>query len=277
MTEIRVASWNTETRLTKLPNTRRGTPASIADKIVDLDADIVFLPEAFNANETTADTTRQFEQYGYTIISCPYDEKDRSRKESLVAQPAMILMTRFAIKQWHVLRPDDSRNMLIAELKTPDGASLHVVGVHLDDRDEERRMKQVPDIIREVTRRDTPGIILGDFNAMHANTLPAQLLSHPPIKPIAESLGSIGKRAIKMARGTTMQALMEKTGYRDADDKRQPTTTPCMYGREWLPSIRLMQIDHILVSPDVNVKAFNVQKDGGADHRAIIATLEINS
>ena len=275
MTEIRIASWNIETRLTQLPNTRRGTPEDIANEIVNLDADIVFLPEAFNDNEATPETSRHFKQYGYNTISCLYDELDRSNKESLVAKPAMMLMTRFAIKQWHILRPDNSRNMLVAELEMPSGASLHVVGVHFDDKDESRRMRQVPDVIKEVNSHDTPGIILGDFNAMHANTFPARLLSHPQVKPIAESLGSVGKRAVRMAHGATMRTIMEETGYRDADSRRQPTTTPCMYGREWLPSIRLMQIDHILVSPDITVNDFHIQKDGGADHRAITATLKI--
>jgi endonuclease/exonuclease/phosphatase family metal-dependent hydrolase len=55
----------------------------------------------------------------------------------------------------------------------------------------------------------------------------------------------------------------------DADTKKRPTTTPKMRGLEWMPSIRMAQIDHIFVSSDAEVSNFSVAQDGGSDHRAI--------
>ncbi len=69
--------------------------------------------------------------------------------------------------------------------------------------------------------------------------------------------------------------LKLRTNLTDADPKKRPTTTPKMRGQEWMPSIRIAQIDHIFVSPEIEVSDFRIARDGGSDHRAISATVKV--
>jgi endonuclease/exonuclease/phosphatase family metal-dependent hydrolase len=79
-----------------------------------------------------------------------------------------------------------------------------------------------------------------------------------------------------MATGDALFMLESESDLKDVDDRRQATTTPKMRFQEWMPSVRIVQIDHIFVTPTVTVKDFKVSRDGGSDHRAISATVKIS-
>jgi endonuclease/exonuclease/phosphatase family metal-dependent hydrolase len=119
---------------------------------------------------------------------------------------------------------------------------------------------------------------MGDFNAMHGEDVwPSRFLRSRFMRALAHVvMPDISMRAVEMARGEALSLLESATDLTDADPRHQPTTTPKMRGREWMPSIRLMQIDHIFTSSNVTVEEFSIADDGGADHRAISARISLD-
>jgi endonuclease/exonuclease/phosphatase family metal-dependent hydrolase len=121
--------------------------------------------------------------------------------------------------------------------------------------------------------------MLGDFNAMWhegrgrliSSSLMRSLAGHIP----HADLRYMAVRVADMATGTALGVLTTRTNLRDADSSHHPTTTPKLRHASFMPSIRLIQIDHMLVSPEINVSDFTIGKDGGSDHRAISATLSL--
>jgi endonuclease/exonuclease/phosphatase family metal-dependent hydrolase len=123
--------------------------------------------------------------------------------------------------------------------------------------------------------------MLGDFNAMHhdrrskflrsgmiKNTL--ALIPHKKARGRAVML-------IEMASGNSLKFLESKTNLQEVDSHHRSTTTPKLKEMEWMPSIRMAQIDHIFVSPQIRSANFQVAKDGGSDHRAISVDINIKS
>ncbi len=276
---VRVASWNIEGRLTDLAINRRGTPDHILSGIVKLRADVLFLAEAFGAEVLNDDIRKQLDKLGYHIIEVPYSEGGAARLAPAVYSPSMMLLSKLPITSYQTIRLGDLRNAILVHIKDPStDKTLRVIGVHLDDRSEILRLKQAPDLINIIQETSEPTIVMGDFNAMHGgDILPAKLLRSLPIRTAAKYVvPELSLRAVDMAKGDTLKQIMHQTGLRDADRRHRPTTTPKLRGREWLPSIRLMQIDHILASPTINISNFRVSTDGGSDHRAISATVTLD-
>lgn len=75
MTSIRVASWNTEGRLTDWGYKTRGTPLRIAKEIVALDADIIFTPEAYCKGRLDRAADRYITSHGYHYSDTPNDDE----------------------------------------------------------------------------------------------------------------------------------------------------------------------------------------------------------
>ena len=122
-------------------------------------------------------------------------------------------------------------------------------------------------------------VAMGDFNAMHRESFPARVLRSRVSRAMIEywphaRTKDILARLSQMAIGDTMQRFLDSTSLVDIDTSYRPTTTPKMRGQEWMPSIRMAQIDHLLISPGVYGGAFSIGGDGGSDHRAISARLE---
>jgi endonuclease/exonuclease/phosphatase family metal-dependent hydrolase len=192
----------------------------------------------------------------------------------------MKLLTRLAVKEFRQIRLGDIRNALTADVVDPDtGKTLRIFGIHLDDRNEPYRMKQVEDLLVYLDKKSHPTIVAGDYNAMHAADFRARLLRSRWLRgairrwPHARTRDML-VRLSDMAIGDTLAALQNGSQFIDADTRRRATITPKSRFQEWMPSIRMVQIDHMFVSPGVVVTSFMVGRDGGSDHRSISASIK---
>lgn len=278
--KIKLASWNIEGRLRVFTPTRRGMPEQIVREIERLDADVVVLPEAYAAElPKTPHIDAQLKRLGYTIIDTPYDDDLPSREDSLLKNLTLRVLTRMPAIH-HVVRFGEgsaARSALKVTL-TQGKDRLTIFAVHLDDRSEALRQSAVQDLLAEVRKTKGPVAIIGDYNAMSGTTRRAKLihsrLARAVISALPHSfLSYYLKRATEMATGSVL-ASFQAAGLHDADPHHRPTTTPKIRGATWLPSIRLLDLDHLYVSPDVQVSNFRIMpRDGGSDHRAISAEL----
>jgi endonuclease/exonuclease/phosphatase family metal-dependent hydrolase len=269
---LKIASWNVEGRLSALSSSARGNPEHILRSIKTLDADVVVLLEAHSESSLEElQSHSKLLEMGYHVHTVPYDDDMATRFDSIAARSSLLLLSKIAIRDFNIIRLGDLRNALEATLEYEPNRLLRVIGVHLDDRSEVMRLKQSADLADVINQSSIPSIVMGDFNAMHGHDLwPARVLRSRLAKVMARLImPDISQRAIDMADGRTLRSLESSTGLVDADSHHRPTATPKMFGREWLPSVRLLQIDHIFHSKDMTVTDFSIAKDGGADHRAI--------
>lgn len=276
---LRIASWNIEGRLSDLAINQRGTPEHILRSIERLNADILFLAEACSITGVVDQTRRGITQLGYHIFEVPYDEGGTVRLKAGVYEPSMMLLSKLPFTHTETVRLGSLRNAIAARVEDPvSGKQLRILGVHLDDRSETLRLKQVPDLIRLIQATNESTVVMGDFNALHGrDLLPSRLLRSLPLRMAAKYiLSDIALRAVDMAKGDTLRQLLGEAKLHEADFWHRPTSTPKIRGREWLPSIRLLQIDHIFVSPGLQTRRFTVARDGGSDHRAISAMITLD-
>lgn len=276
---FRVATWNVEGRLapSALDGTR-STPELIARQVLQMDADVVFLPEAFRGNSPNREVVRLFEKAGYHSFVCAYGDTERLSEEADAATYSLVL-SRLLVRKAESVRYDAYRSLPVVTLST-EGSDVIVAGMHLDDRSENQRSVQVSAIVERFRDLAAPLILMGDFNAMHHSKL-ARLYNLPVIRSVARIvphpfISSMIVRFSEMASGTVLHALMKNLSLYDADNRRRATATPKLRGVEWMPSIRLAQLDHILLSKDFTVNNIRVLPDGGSDHRAVVADIALD-
>lgn len=277
---IKVASWNVEGRLHGYQKQGRGTAAHILQEIARLDADVLVLPEFYmdSLPESVADALAK---QGYTITETGYGDVGRSELErQRWGEMHIGVLSRLPVSHVEVIRPGDVRDLLVYHVADPgSGKAVRFIAAHLDDHTEASRVKQAEELVEIVNGTHMPTVLAGDFNAMwrvgRARLLHSWLArAGTKILPNAE-LRSMAARVYQMASGTTLALFASHTQLRDADPHSRATATPKMRFTPYLPSIRLIQIDHMLVSPEVSVRDFTVHPDGGSDHRAISAVLTI--
>lgn len=277
---IKIAAWNIEGRLSPRTHGRRGSPQHILAGIRRLDADIIVLPEVYY-EKIAPGVDEQLQQLGYQWQDALYgdiilatDSEDRSKGVYLR------ILSRLPLEDVRRLRFRDVRTLLTATVVDPSsGRRIRLLATHLDDRAEALRMKQVEAMEEFINTESMPTVMLGDFNAIWdswvarwvRSRLVRWLAGHAP----SEWLRSVAIRFTDMASGTALQFLADHAGMHDADVKRKATATPKLYGAEWLPSIRLAQLDHILLSDDLDADHVDVARDGGSDHRAIMTTIRV--
>ena len=278
---MKIATWNVEGRLSRFAQeSMRGSPEQIIREIERLDADVLFLPEAFDKSRPVEDhILSMIDELEYAKFEASYDDIG-DRQYAATINPHMMLLSRVPLQSSKIVRLGGSRNAVLAQVDEPQtGKSLRIICVHLDDRSETNRIKQVNDLVPLIKSSDVPTIVMGDFNAMHKESLSARVLRTSLVKrtvqhwPHARSK-DIMHRLLEMATGDTMSRILGQTKLIDIDSKMRPTTTPKMRGQEWMPSVRMVQIDHMFVSPDVKAAHFEIGRDGGSDHRAISGALE---
>jgi endonuclease/exonuclease/phosphatase family metal-dependent hydrolase len=277
--KIKITSWNIEGRLSHSGAKRRGTPDKIFLAIKKLNADILVLLEA-HSEATLDDIThaKQLAKLGYTIRSVPYQDDTYLRTDTYTDKLSLMLLSKLPIDKFEIIRLADIRNAFSAIIDIDKNSpKIRIIGLHLDDRQESTRLKQVADLSKIINQSQIPTMVLGDFNAMHGTDIwPATFLRSKPIAKITQSVSPIiASRAVEMASGSTLKLLESNTRLVDADSKHRPTTTPKFRGAEWLPSIRLIQIDHMYISPEIKISNFEISADGGSDHRAISTTINI--
>lgn len=274
MTAVRVASWNTEGRLTDWRYRTRGTPARIAKELVALDADVLFSPEAYNQELLDEGAARYIADHGYERFDIPND--DTVAGSDPLYRSVMCFYTRLPTT-YEVVRLGGIRNAGVATLVHGD-TTLRIVGVHMHDVSEALRHQMLDTLIPLVTSSTASTIVMGDWNAMYSDApmakfwrsrilqTAARYIPHAHVRSAAARIG-------EMANGSVLKRFCEETLCRDADPTHQPTETPKMRHLEWMPSIPLVQIDHIMLSQNAHIDDFLVAEDGGSDHRAICATI----
>lgn len=277
---IKIAAWNVEGRLHGYKKAGRGTAAQILEGIEALDVDVLVLPE-FYMNSLANGVEDRLRTLGYEFFETAYGDLNRSEDERQKWGAMHIgVLSRLPVSNVEIIRPGDVRNLLTCQVKDPEiGRKLRVIATHLDDRTEAARIRQVKDLVESINKTNMPTVMLGDFNAMW-RTKRARLLNSRPVRSLAkriphEILRWTAVRAVEMAEGSTLSWLVAHTNLRDSDERRRPTTTAKRRETPYLPSIRLIQIDHMFVSPEVVVENFTIGKDAGSDHRSISATLVV--
>jgi endonuclease/exonuclease/phosphatase family metal-dependent hydrolase len=277
---MKIASWNVEGRLTLSTQKRRGTPAKILSMIEKIDADIFVLPEAYG-DQPAKGVDSRLRELGYEWRDIRYNELDRKYTNGSVNLHIRVL-SRFKIIKTEHLRWNDARSLLSVIIEDPQsGQNIRIIATHLDERSEQRRLAQLKDAITFINSVSLPTVMMGDFNAMHLDDR-SKLIQSKAVRSASRFIPHkrMEHRAltlIEMASGSALKLLESETNLRDIDPRHRPTTTPKLKEMEWMPSIRMAQIDHIFVSPDIETFDFKVARDGGSDHRAISANITLKT
>lgn len=279
---LKIASWNIEGRLSAYATRGRGTPDKIIDEIERLDADVVILPEAYDKSIGVSDVIeKRIEDLRYEhIYDVEYQQAGPPRMHLAVDEPYLRVMSRLAFDKTEIIRPGNLRNMADVTVTDPDtGKKLRIIGVHLDARSEAARLRQGDGLIELANRSTHEMVMQGDWNDMYSDSKLARFMRSYTFRLIAQSfpndiLSDFLLRSSDMAFGRVLENLVEQTTLRDVDPKHQPTSTPRVRGYEWLPSIRIMGIDHGFKSQGVTSRDFKVgNRDSGSDHRPVSVTV----
>lgn len=276
---IKIASWNVEGRLSGYEKSGRGSAEHILEGIEALDADIVILPEAF-LEEPAKGVNDRLTKMGYQFYDMAYGDSDRDWSQEFMGKMNYLrVLSRLAISQLEEVAWAGRRHLLSFRVVDPEtGVEILVLPTHLDDRSEGQRLDQVDDAAVYVEKAGMPTVMSGDFNAMWRRKR-ARLFGSRAVRFIASHIPHerIRNKAIQftdMATGMTLRRLAD-VGLRDTDARLQPTVTPKMRAASFMPSVPLGQIDHILISKELEATAFKVCRDMGSDHRAITATVSV--
>lgn len=274
---MKIAAWNVEGRLTRVTKKRRGTPEQILGMIEQINADVFILPEAYIGEPDVA-VNRRLQDMGYEWRDAQYSESDRDPPSDLHIR----ILSRFKILESTHVRWGNVRGLVAVVIHDPKSRQdVRFIATHLDERSDKRRLAQLNDAVIFINSSNLPTIMLGDFNAMHDDSKSKFVRSRAikslsaliPHKKIQERVVTL----MEMASGVSLKFLESKTNLIDIDPRHLPTTTPKLKEMEWMPSVKMAQIDHIFVSPHFDSTHFTVYKDAGSDHRAISANITIKS
>ena len=268
---LTVANWNAMNGLDS-PDRLRTCIAAVTA----LDAQVTVLPEAF-AEDRMAHlplALDRIQALGYRAVMAPYEDAD-DRKD----RHGMAVLIKGALADITVERFGD-RNSIVGKIYDALSSQfVSFVALHLDDRTEVARLKQVDDAIGWLRQSDGAKLAIGDLNSLHfANPrarllrllrpLPRLLPDGQPIfgqkTPTLGRIGSLGRRATGMATGAVLETF-EAAGFTDADPKQTPTYT---FGNR-----PLLQLDHILTSNCKATAFTRSPKPKGFDHFPIRAKI----
>lgn len=284
---MKIASWNIESRLSRYKmKTKRAQPEDIVRAISFINPDIMFFPEAFS-NKLDDKAKESLDKLGYILIPVPYNHKDDGRVWGEFTNLHLLMIYKKEFKKdirVNTIRFADFRNAIeLVDKKN----NLVVYGVHLDDRSEKVRIEMAKDLKRISSKCKEDILILGDYNAMHKEDWKSKVLRNSFVRKSFLALGRVMAdkeriiaRTLDMALGTALEVLTKDGGFKDIDQKMRPTTTLKMRDREFLPSFRLTQIDHILYKFNkksirrIDFESYKIYQDLGSDHRAISINLK---
>lgn len=276
---IRIVSWNVEGRLGWVSAKGRGTPQQIVDRLLAQDADVIFLPEAYGQDVANGIDT-QFIERGYQFYDVSYRDEGKSNTAG-GDNPHNRFLSRLPVVRQELLRFGDVRTLQAIQVADPStGQLICMLGIHFDDRTESQRLRQVEDVITYLGQQKTQVVLMGDFNAMYGDAKIAGLLRSRALRLGAwlfhrYFIGTVLVRIADMAKGTTLSSLLKAVDLRTVNERHRATTTPKMRRTSWLPSIRLLEIDHILISSGLIAKSFTIDADGGSDHRLLSAVISV--
>lgn len=284
---MKIASWNIESRLSRYKmKTKRAQPEDIVRAISFINPDIMFFPEAFS-NKLDDKVKESLDELGYILVPVPYNHKDDGRVWGEFTNLHLLMIYKKEFKKdirVNTIRLADFRNAIeLVDKKN----NLVVYGVHLDDRLEKVRIEMAKDLKRISSKRKEDILILGDYNAMHKEDWKSKVLRNGLVRKSFLALSRviadkerIIARTLDMALGTALEVLAKNGGFKDIDQKMRSTTTLKMRDREFLPSFRLTQIDHILYKFNkksikrIDFESYKIYQDLGSDHRAISINLK---
>jgi endonuclease/exonuclease/phosphatase family metal-dependent hydrolase len=134
------------------------------------------------------------------------------------------------------LHPDDDKGYVLATVAPPSfgGVEVDVVSVHLDPFSEAKRIRQMDDMVRTLSGRGRPLVVMGDFNA-------------------------------GWGRAGGVQRLAQKLGLRAYQPGSGARTYPV-----FLP---IGRIDWILIAPTLRFLSYRTFRDGVTDHAGVVADL----
>ena len=273
---IIISSWNVEGHLSDLARKGRGGTKQIVDEIKNIRADIFVLLEAHsNKSIKKLPSYREFLNMGYSVYDVEYDDDLDSRTDTYAHRLSMLFLCKYPISKIEIHKLGKLRNCFVAIVNVGSNKQLRVIGIHLDDRSEETRLEQAYDLTGIINSSSIPTVLLGDFNAMHGEDFwPSKLMQTKLSKTASNFIfPKLSKRVIEMAEGKTLKFIESNTDLTEADASHQATITPKNRNYKFLPSVPLIQIDHIFVSKGVKINKYLVTKDSGSDHRAIVADL----
>lgn len=273
---IKVATWNAEGRLGPIASSGRGSPEHIVQEILRINADILFVADAFNQPvDHRIDVA--LERTGYRWFDIQYDDEDARADH----QPSSRFLTKLDVIDHAATRYGDVRSLqrlLVRDDRT--GELIRFIGVHLDDRSDSLRQRQVDAMFLDIDQCDIPVVLLGDFNAAHSDQLTARVLNKRIVQAVlrvipSSLVRSLGRRLGEMCSGIIMQLFIERSDLVEVDQRRRSTMTLKTLGLLFLPSIPVIQLDHIFISTRLGHSGVVIEKDGGSDHRAISTMLTI--
>lgn len=216
------------------------------DKIGECKSSVIVLPDAWRENtEQSLQPPRKlellsaddFRLLGYTVMKSTFRE-DRSDDDYARYGFMTLVRHNFDVDpQTKVFRIGERP---IHHVRYDLGeTALNVIGLYLNDQSEENRNIQLDEFLHYIEPyRSEPMILAGDFNAMHRNSRPAQILNSSWMQPLSKLpiMNNTPRRLIEMAEGATM-AILTENDFIDAD----PQYAPTMPSR-W----PLFQLDHIM-------------------------------
>jgi endonuclease/exonuclease/phosphatase family metal-dependent hydrolase len=134
--------------------------------------------------------------------------------------------------------PTFSKGFVIATFQWPGrpGLEVDVVSVHLDFSRKSVRQRQIEELIGELSQRDNPLVIMGDFNCQWTG-------EDGPLAPLVEKL--------------------DVAAYRPTAEEM--TTFPKLKQR----------LDWVFISPGLEFVEYETVADPVSDHRAVVAVLRI--
>ena len=274
---IKVAAWNAEGRLGRIATKDRGAPEHIVSEILRIDADVLFVADAFHQPvEATIDAA--LERAGYRWLDVQYDDEGVSADHR---QPNSRFLTKLDVINHSTTRYGGVRSLQTLTVRsTGDGELIRFIGVHLDDRSDALRHRQVDAMLADIDQCKDAVVLLGDFNAAHSDQLSARILRSRIIQTVFRVMPlslvqSLGHRLGEMCSGIIMQRFSGHPDLREVDEKRHSTMTLKTLGLLFLPSLPIIQLDHVFVSKQLCHTGIIVEKDGGSDHRAIRTTVHV--
>ncbi len=254
-----VAAWNAKESLA-LPQ----HSSQAIEFMKQLNADFVVLSDAYSLDNHLHGATPQalreaysaFTLEGYSCTETEYEDEEKWRHDRNI-----ILLSRVAIRHAAGTARLDTRSAVCAFTE-----GISFVGAHFDDRSEQARVRQAEAFVATGAE-----MLIGDLNSIHRRSRSAKMLGNIAARKAArlvpqQRARSLATRMTETATGKALRVLQE-AGYRDADQPAYRPTFPAKRPR--------LQLDHAMVSQNVNVASFEVLNPGEvSDHCAIRLQLE---
>ncbi len=239
---LKVGTWNLHGALSNPVDAK-----PVLRELAHAQADVIALPDAWHEDSSRSRPSYErksrvsdelFQAMGYKVFRSTFEE-DRPDDNYARYGFATLVHNREALSSATTI---ELGTRPAHHLRINMGAhALNVISLYLNDQSEENRYKQVGTLLDYLDPYFfEPTILVGDFNAMHADSKIAQLLqsdrAHDLLGGIKAKNNTI-PRLIEMADGATMNNL-EAAGFVDAEPKYRPT----------MPSLLpLFQLDHIMM------------------------------